>query len=262
MMISSPIPPVAAAAAAPPAATPTAPATPAATPTAPATPAAALADNAPVPAGAASGPDDAPPIPTREQAIRETMSMSAQDAAAAVASNFEALGKLTVGGGTKEGVEHAKLASMLLSNSSSMLQLAHLKASEHLRSLADELDMQMMGAATNLAFVGGQVALAGGAKQPIKVAELAAQPMAMTTAALTDVLAAITPTSAPASPPASAPDAAGGSDDAALSRAPEAAAPAAVDSAPAAPPAASTVPPTGLQHVTPGPGAGRGPNPA
>lgn len=192
MMISTPIPAMAAAPAAPPA--PDAP-PPTATPvTAPAAPA---PDDGPPPAGAAPKPGDDPSIPTKEQAIAETMSMSAQDAAAAVASNFDALGKLTVGGGTKEGAEHAKLASMLLTNSSNMLQLAHLKASEHLRSLADELDMQMMSSATNLAFLGGQIALAGSSAQPVRVAELAAEPIARSSAALAGVLAMIQPATAP-----------------------------------------------------------------
>lgn len=233
-------------------------------------PAAAPKDDDAAAATAAAGAPGAPkppagedaPIPTREQAIAETMSMSAHDAVAAVASNFDTLGKLTVGGGTKEGADHAKLASMLLSNSSNMVQLAHLKATEHLRSLADELDLRIISTATNLAAMGGQVALAGGSPTPVKIAEFAGAEVGKTVTAMKELLAIIDPKPvgggaapdvAPAPDIAPAPDAAPTPDAKTVP----------VPSAPNGNTGvAGAVPPTGLQHVTPGPGAGRGPNPA
>jgi hypothetical protein len=181
-------------------------------------------------------------VPSKEEAVKQIMSMSASDAVAAAGEELTSVGKMTIGGGTPEGAEKAKAAAALLSNTSQMVQLAHLKATDQLRSIADELDVRMMSAASGLAFMGGQIALAGASKTPINLADVAKGPIAETQAILAEVVKALGGAAAPAAP--------------AAPTAPAAPAAPAASTAPAAP--VTSAPP----HLTPGPGTGRGPNPA
>ncbi len=254
MIVATPIP------TAVPKPTPTAPPTapvatapagaPSATPKvddAPAVPAGQAADGAkqqtPAPGGAAAPVDAAA---AKQSIIEKLQSTSAADAIAQVDSHLEKLSALSVGGGTPEGQQTTKIASALLTDSSMLLQHAHVKAMEQLRDMATELQMRVMSSVSGLAYMGGQVAIAGQSKTPVKLADIAGGPITETKATMGDVIAAITPKDAPQAD-APAPDAK-------------------TVPVPTAPNGntgvAGAIPPKGLQHVTPGPGAGRGPNPA
>lgn len=200
MMISSPVAPAAKPAlATAPAATP-APAAPAATPatgtTAPTAPSATPAPGTPAPATVGQ---PAPRADTSQQAvIDKLMQTSATEAIGEVDAQLAKVASLTVGGGTPEGANGAKVASALLTDASMMLQHAHVKAMEQIRTLAGELHMQLMSSASGLAFMGGQVSTAGQAKEPVKLADIAAGPIAATRATMADVVAALRPAEAPA----------------------------------------------------------------
>lgn len=237
MMIANP---VAAAAAKPPVpqlATSVKPPTtaPAAAPASGTTPPATGASPAP------TGAPKSPPTPAEvEQAkaavVDKLMATSAADALGTVDAHLAKLATLTVGGGTPQGVAGAKEATALLTDASMMLQHAHVKAMEQLRAMAGELHMRLMSSASGLAYMGGQVQLAGGSKEPIKLADIAAGPIAETKATMADVVAALTPpkTAHPAKDPA-APAA-----PAAAAPAPGASAAPAAPAAPSAPAAPAT----------------------
>ena len=252
MMVTTPVPSAAPKAA--PAPAPAAPATATPKPTvpaaddAPSSPATSQAaagakgDAKAPPAGGAAAPADAEAA--KQAVLDELEKTTAQDAIAKVDDHLEKIAALTVGGGTPEGAQSAKVASALLTDSSMLLQHAHIKAIEQLRTMAAELNMRVMSSASGLAFLGGQVALAGQSKEPVKLADIVAGPIKDTKAAMADVISAITPKDAKGDAPAKG------------------------DASPAAPatPATSSgntgVVPGGLQHVTPGPGTGPGPHPA
>ena len=230
---------------------------------------------APAPNGG-SAPVDA--AAAKQAIIEKLQSTSAADAIAQVDGQLAKLSTLTVGGGTPESLQSTKAATTLLTDSSMLLQHAHVKAMEQIRDIATELQMRVMSSVSGLAYMGGQVAIAGQSKNPVKLSEIAAGPITETKAIMADVIAAITP-KAPADGGGAAP-----AGDAPAGGAPAATTPPAADAAPDAPPAAAptpdaksvpvpnapngntgvagAVPPKNLQHVTPGPGAGRGPNPA
>ncbi len=222
---------------------------------------------APAPSGGAAPADAAAAAAAAQQAVVEKLqSTSAADAIAQVDDHLTKLSTLTVGGGTPEGLKGVKDATALLTDSSMLLQHAHVKAMEQLRDMATELQMRVMGSVSGLAFMGGQVSIAGQSKTPVKLADITAGPITEAKAIMADVVAAITPKA-----PADAADAAPAADTPAPAPAPAATpAPATEAKAIPVPPAANgntgvaggVVPPRGLQHVTPGPGAGRGPNPA
>jgi hypothetical protein len=170
---------------------------------------------------------------------------SATDAIAQVTDQLAKVSSLSVGGGTPEGIESAKAASAMLTDASMLLQHAHVKAIEQIRTMATELHVRLMSSASGLAYMGGQVALAGQSKEPVKLADIIAAPVKETTQTMADVTAVLAPM-APAPAPAPA--------------APTPPPPG--NGATAPPPPGVVLAPTGLQHVTPGPGAGRGPNPA
>ncbi|MCW2921529.1 MAG: hypothetical protein JWL76_1403 [Thermoleophilia bacterium] len=245
---------------------------------APAAPAGQAADGAkqqaPAPNGGAAPVDAAA---AKQAIIEKLQTTTASDAIAQVDDHLAKLSMLSVGGGTPEGQQSTKAATSLLTDSSMLLQHAHVKAMEQLRDMATELQMRVMSSVSGLAYMGGQVAMAGQSKTPVKLSEIAAGPINETKAIMADVIAAITP---------KAPADAAGAAEAPPVAAPGADAPPPADSkapqgAPASAPApdAKSVPvpnapngntgvaggvkvPGGLQHVTPGPGAGRGPNPA
>jgi hypothetical protein len=296
--LGAPTPPAGAAAGAAPGAPKVDDAVPATAPTAPAGQAAdGAAQHGPAPNGDAAPADAAA---AAKQAVLDKLEQTtASDAIAKVDDHLAKLSTLSVGGGTPEGAQGAKVASALLTDSSMLLQHAHVKAMEQLRTMATELHMRMMSSVSGLAYIGGQVAMAGQSKAPVKLADIAAGPITQTKETMSDVLAAIMPKEdVVAGPPAvpGAPDAptVPGAPTAPDATAPTAPAAPGAPSAPDAPkpaadtpkPAADTpkpdakavpvpsapngntgvaggvAPPRNLQHVTPGPGAGMGPNPA
>ncbi|MEO6866996.1 MAG: hypothetical protein ABI200_03150 [Gaiellales bacterium] len=198
-------------------ATPPAPAGPAAPPAPTAPPAAK--DGTPAPKTGTPVPDGSTPPPAGSTApadaadaaakvIEQLANTSAIDAMTQVNAQLDKVATLSVGGGTPEGVENAKVASALLTDSSMMLQHAHTKALEQLRTIAGELHLQLMSASSGLAFLGGQVALAGQSKEPVQLAEIAVGPInetKKTMIAVSEVLeAAATP--APTGPAPAAPE--------------------------------------------------------
>ena len=255
---------------------------------APIAPASQAADGAkaqvPAPAGDAAPVDAAAAAAAAKQSVIEKLQSTT--AAAAIAQVDEHLGKLatmSVGGGTPEGAESAKVASALLTDSSLLLQHANVKALETLRDLATELQMRVMNSVSGLAYIGGQVAIAGQSKTPVNLADITAGPISETKAAMADVVEAITPKDAPAAdtpPPAGdTPPPAGDTPPPAGDKVvtPEASrigtptgaekSDTAIIPVPDAPNgntgvAGGVAAPGSLQHVTPGPGVGPGPHPA
>ncbi len=209
---------------------------------APAAPAGQAADGAtqqaPAPNGGAAPADAAA---AAKQAIIEKLEQTtASDAMAQVDEHLGKLAALSVGGGTPEGAQSAKVASALLTDSSMLLQHAHVKAMETIRNMATELHMRLMSSVSGLAYMGGQVAVAGQSETPVKIAEIAAGPIAETKATMTDVIDAITPKDvSPTDAKVPVPNAPNGNTG-----------------------VAGGVAPDGPEHVTPGPGVGADPNPA
>jgi hypothetical protein len=135
--------------------------------------------------------------------LDKLMKTTAVEAITQVGGNLKALSQLTVGGGTPEGQKAAQTATALLTDSSMMLQQADLKAVLQLHDAAAELHARLMGSATSLAFLAGQLAIAGQSKQPIKVADVAKDNIAQAVATMQATLTALTPPKdgAPASAP-------------------------------------------------------------
>jgi hypothetical protein len=196
MMVTTPVPVAASkpAPAAPAAPAPGAPVLKSPTGPAPADPATsppAAGDAAPADAAAAA-----------KQAMLDKLdATSATEAIAQVDAHLTKVASLSVGGGTPEGANGAKAASALLTDASMLLQHAHVKAMEQLRTMATELHVRLMSSASGLAYMGGQVAVAGQSKEPVKLADIIAGPAQETKATMADVVAAITPKGAPAAPP-------------------------------------------------------------
>ncbi|MCW2925118.1 MAG: hypothetical protein JWM98_2522 [Thermoleophilia bacterium] len=160
------------------------------------TPADPTAPKVPVPADAPpTGPADA-----KTAVIDRLMKTSAGEAMAEVDGNLAKLSALTVGGPGPEGAKDAAAATALLTDSSMLLQHAHVKAMEDLHQLAGDLHVRLMSSASGLAFIGGQVAAAGQSKTPVKVAEVAAGQIAETEEAMHDVAAVLSALNAPAAP--------------------------------------------------------------
>jgi hypothetical protein len=200
MMVSTPAPTI------PKMPTPSAPATPPAggkpAPTAPTVPGAPTA-----PTGGATPPAGTPADAAAAKAalLDKLMKTTAADAIAQVSGHLEQLGKMTIGGGTPEGIKAAKDASALLTDASMLLQHADVKVMEQLHDKAAELHMKLMGSATGLAFLGGQLAVAGQSKEPIKVGEVAAERIKDTVMTMQAALTALGATAGPAgTPPAGA----------------------------------------------------------
>lgn len=205
MIVAAPIP-----AAVPKPAPTAAPTVPAATPSADVPSATPKVDDAPtVLAGqAADGAKQQAPAPgggaapvdaaaARQSIIEKLQATSAADAIAQVDGHLEKLSALSVGGGTPEALQTTKVASALLTDSSMLLQHAHVKAMEQLRDMATELQMRVMSSVSGLAYLGGQVAIAGQSKTPVKLADIAAGPITETKATMGDVISAITPKDVP-----------------------------------------------------------------
>lgn len=216
MMISSPAPVGASAApaaapipppagtSAPPSTTPAsrAPGSPPAGTTAPApTPAPAPAPAPPTGQGGGAPADAAA---ATQAVIDRLMKTSASEAIEQVDARLAKVASITVGGATPEGTQGAKVASALLTDASMLLQHAHVKTMEQLRAIAGELHLKLMSSSSALAFLGGQVSVAGQSKEPVKLAEVAAGPIAQTKATIADVVAALAP---PAAPKQTEPDA-------------------------------------------------------
>lgn len=219
------------------------PAAPAATAPAGAPP--AVPQAAPKPTGAPNAPvqPEAPTDPAAAKAavIDKLMKTSAQEAISEVDAHLAKVASLSVGGGTPEGTQGAKVASALLTDASMLLQHAHTKALEQIRTLAGELHLKLMSSASGLAYMGGQVAIAGQSKQPVKLAEIAAGPIAETKATMAEVVAALgaTAKAAPAPATPAAPAAANGNGG-----------------------VAGPAVPAPTPNVAPAPAPGKGPNPA
>ena len=142
-------------------------------PTTPAGPAPAAPTGAvQVPGSATTQTPDADAAASQQAAIVKLQKTSAADALAQVDVHLAKIASLSVGGGTPEGTQGAKVASMLLTDASMLLQHADVQAMQQLRNMATELHMRLMSSASGLAFMGGQVALAGGSKTPIKLGEI------------------------------------------------------------------------------------------
>jgi hypothetical protein len=270
MMVTTPIPTVpapkpSAPAPAPATGTPAAPtpaggAAPATTPAPSGQAADGAAQGKPAPSGDAAPADAAA---AAKQAVFEKLEKTtATDAITQVGSHLDKISSLSIGGGTPEGAESAKVATALLTDASMLIQHAHVKSMEQLRTMATELHVKLMSSASGLAFMGGQVAIAGQSKEAIKLADIAAGPITETKQTIAEVMTALAPKdAAPAAAAGTAPATPAPNGNTGIVP------PAAANAAPVAdptktPPTASGPVPTGLQHVTPGPGAGRGPNPA
>lgn len=191
-------------------------------------------------------PADAPGAADPKQAVVDKlMKTSATEAMGQVDERLTQLSKLTIGGATPEGVKGATHAANLLTDASMLLQHAHVEAMKELRQLEGGLHVRLMSSASGLAFLGGQIAVAGQSSKPVKLADVAANQIAETGTAMHDVAAVLTAATAPAAdgPPAPAP-----------APAPASAAPASSSAAtPHSPPAAAPNGNTGV--VGPFPGA-------
>jgi hypothetical protein len=145
---------------------------------------------APAPASGAAPADAA----AAKQAVFEKLEKTtATDAITQVGSHLDKIASLSIGGGTPAGVESAKVASALLTDASMLIQHAHVKSMEQLRTMATELHVKLMSSASGLAFMGGQVAIAGQSKEAIKLADIAAGPIGETKQTIAEVMTALAP---------------------------------------------------------------------
>lgn len=185
--------------------TPTAPKTPTPAQTVPPAP-----SSTPAPTGTpAPGGTPAPQTPdaaAKAEAINKVFQIPAAQALTQAGVQLKQVSELSIGGGTPDGAKSATSAVTLLTETSKLIQHADVKLVQQLQQAAADLHMKLMGSATDLAVLGGQLITAD-PKVAIKVGDVAKDRLASTMTTVNAALALLSAVPGAGSVPASAPNA-------------------------------------------------------
>lgn len=164
-------------------------------PTGPTSPPHAPSGDAPLPKD--DGAPGAPKAPADENpakaAAEKLLNTGALEAFTQVGDHLTQLAKMKVGGGTPEGTESAKAATALLTDASVLLQQADSKLLEQLHAAADQVHLRLMASSTDLAVLGGQLAVAGSTKHVVNVGEVAQERFGATAATMQAAIELLAP---------------------------------------------------------------------
>lgn len=146
---------------------------------------AAMPPGAAAPGGATPGatppaPKGGSPDPKAVAAqLAKLVAMPVADAVGAATKQLDAVQKMTVGGGTKEGAAAAVKAAAILQDTSMLVQVIHRNTLPSKPS--PELEMNLMSIATGMAAASSQVAMAQASTKPIALESILAKPAKVAT---------------------------------------------------------------------------------